>query len=61
LRHEDNFTLNILPKLYSEHIYLNGLLQDYGTDDDYLIDGKNITFNIPPPLGSRITVSYRYV
>jgi hypothetical protein len=56
-----NFTLNILPKLYSEHIYLNGLLQDYGADDDYLIDGKNITFNIPPPLGSRITVSYRYV
>ena len=54
------FSISILPKLMSEHIYLNGLLQDYGNDDDYVIDGKNITFNIPPPLGSRITVSYRY-
>lgn len=55
-----NFTLSILPKLKSEHIYLNGLLQDLGEDDDYVIDGKNITFNIPPPIGSRISVSYRY-
>ena len=55
-----NFTLSILPKLKSEHIYLNGLLQDFGEDDDYVIDGKNITFNIPPLIGSRITVSYRY-
>jgi hypothetical protein len=56
-----NFTLSILPKLNSEHIYLNGLLQDSGIDDDYTISGKIITFNIPPPIGSRVTVSYRYV
>lgn len=55
-----NFTLSILPKLKSEHIYLNGLLQDFGEEDDYVIDGKNITFFIPPPIGSRISVSYRY-
>lgn len=56
-----NFMLSIIPKLYSEHIYLNGLLQDYGLDDDYVINEKMITFNIPPPIGSRISVSYRYI
>lgn len=53
------FELNQLPKKGSEHIYLNGLLQDQGEDNDYTINGKVITFNISPPSSSKITCSYR--
>lgn len=40
----------------SEHVYLNGLLQDEG--EDYNISGKVITFGEAPHLGSRIRCSY---
>jgi hypothetical protein len=54
------FELSITPKTGSEHIYLNGLLQDFGENNDYKINGKIITFNISPPESSKITCSYRF-
>ena len=40
----------------SEHVYLNGLLQDEG--EDYNITGKIITFEEAPHQGSKIRCSY---
>jgi len=54
------FELSIIPRKGSEHVYLNGLLQDFGDDNDYTINGKIITFNISPPDSSKITCSYRF-
>jgi hypothetical protein len=52
------FTLNFLPITNSEHIYLNGLLQDY---DDYEISGSTISFFEPPFTNSKIKCSYRTI
>lgn len=54
------FELSLTPKEGSEHLYLNGLLQDEGDMFDYRISGKIITFNIIPPAGSILLCSYRY-
>lgn len=51
------FKLNKEPILNSEHIYLNGLLQDEG--DHYLMEGMNINFITPIPSGWKIRCSYR--
>jgi hypothetical protein len=53
------FTLSLIPVSGSEHLYLNGLLQDSGMYYDYTIINNVITFNIPPPFGSIILCSYR--
>lgn len=54
------FELSTQPKPGSDHVYLNGLLQDLGKDNDYTINGKIITFNDPPTSRSKITCSYRF-
>lgn len=51
------FELTNQPILKSEHIYLNGLLQD--VENDYIMSGKFIIFNEPPMLNSKIRCSYR--
>jgi hypothetical protein len=51
------FLLKNSPIPNSEHIYLNGLLQD--DVDDYTIIDNNITFNEPPSIGMKIRCSYR--
>jgi hypothetical protein len=53
----NNFILNNIPVPGSEHIYLNGLLQD--DEDDYQIEYNNIFFNEPPSIGMKIKCSYR--
>jgi hypothetical protein len=50
------FTISNDIILDSEHIYLNGLLQDNG--DDYTINGNIITFDLAPLPGSKIRCSY---
>lgn len=55
------FTLSTMPVAGSEHLYLNGMLQDSGMDYDYTITGTVIVFNIPPPTGSIILCSYRAI
>ena len=52
------FTLSHAPILNSEHIYLNGLLQEI--DFDYVINDEEIAFIDPPLSGMRIRCSYRY-
>lgn len=51
-----DFTLSNDIVLDSEHVYLNGLLQDNG--DDYVINGNVITFDLAPLPGSKIRCSY---
>jgi hypothetical protein len=52
-----NFSLSHIPIPGSEHLYLNGLLQD--GEDDYQIENNNILFNEPPSIGMKIKCSYR--
>jgi len=54
------FILTKTPELQSEHLFLNGILQDPGVDEDYTISGSTITFVDAPLEGSRIRCSYRY-
>jgi hypothetical protein len=54
------FTLEHTPITNSEHIYLNGVLQDSGEDNDYVIEDNQIIFLIPPRINMKIKCSYRY-
>lgn len=52
------FTLAYPPKVGTEHVYLNGLLQDAG-GQDYSLSGNIVTFSLPYPApGDKIRVSY---
>lgn len=52
------FTLTYEPLKNSEHIYLNGLLQDGDANTDYTIVGNKITFFDAPFTGSKIRCTY---
>ena len=52
------FILSEVPELNSEHVYLNGLLQE--ENYDYTISGSTISFIDTPWSGSRLKCSYRY-
>lgn len=52
------FTLAFTPASGSEHVYLNGVLQDVGGGNDYTISGPTITFAVAPVTGSKVRVSY---
>ena len=54
------FILTETPNLQSEHLFLNGLLQDPGETEDYVISGNTITFMDSPMEGSKIRCSYRH-
>lgn len=51
------FTLANTPTAGSEHIFLNGVLQDSG--DDYTISGATITMAVAPITGEKLRSSYR--
>lgn len=53
------FTLSKLPIPGSEHVFLNGILQESGSDFDYILNGKNIIFNQAPLENMRVICSYR--
>lgn len=53
----NSFVLNYTPIPKSEHIFLNGLLQD--EDEDYIINYDTIIFNESPSIGMKIRCSYR--
>jgi hypothetical protein len=59
IANDDNkvFELAYEPINKSEHVYLNGLLQDIG--EDYIVNRKYIIFTEPPMINSRIRCSYR--
>lgn len=53
------FTLANTPTAGSEHVFLNGQLQDVGAGNDYTISGGTITMLTAPLTGEKIRVSYR--
>lgn len=53
------FTLANTPTAGSEHVYLNGLLQEPGSGNDYTISAAVITYLTAPLTGDKIRVSYR--
>ncbi len=55
------FNLSHIPIPNSDHLYLNGLLQDSGVTEDYTISGDVITFNEAPLVGMKIRCSYRTI
>lgn len=54
-----DFTLANTPTAGSEHVYLNGILQESGGGNDYTITGAVITMLTAPLSGEKIRVSYR--
>lgn len=53
------FTLANTPVAGSEHVYLNGILQEAGAGNDYTISGATITYLTAPLTGEKLRVSYR--
>jgi len=53
----DTFVLSDTPIAGSDHIYLNGILQD--SADDYTIAGDTVTFATPPETGDTLKASFR--
>ncbi len=53
------YTLASPPTSGSEHVYLNGMLQEVGAGNDYTISGSTITMLTAPLTGEKIKVSYR--
>ena len=53
------FTLANTPTIGSEHVYLNGVLQESGAGNDYTITGAVITYLTAPLTGEKIRVTYR--
>lgn len=54
-----SFTLTAAPVSGSEHVYLNGLLQESGASNDYTVSGATLTFLTAPSTGEKLRVSYR--
>lgn len=52
------FTLAYLIVAGSECVYLNGILMDEGTGNDYTISGQVITFEYPPEVDDKLRVNY---
>lgn len=53
------FTLANTPVTGSEHVFLNGILQESGAGNDYTISGATITMLAAPLTGEKIRVTYR--
>lgn len=53
-----SFTLAHTPVAGSESVFLNGILQEPGTGNDYTISTNSITFLFTPVVGDKIRVSY---
>lgn len=53
------YTLAFTPVAGSEHVYLNGVLQEPGAGNDYTIATATITYLTAPLTGDKIRVSYR--
>jgi hypothetical protein len=52
------FTLSNTPDSGSEHVYLNGILQE-DAGGDYTLSGLTITFVVAPDTGDKLVVTYR--
>lgn len=58
----DTFTLAHTPTVGTEEVYVNGILQDSGSGNDYTISAGTITFESGaiPASGDKVRVSYWY-
>lgn len=54
-----SFSLANTPVAGTEQVFLNGLLQEPGSGNDYTISGATITYLTAPLTGEKIVVSYR--
>lgn len=54
------FTLASAPTAGSEELFLNGVLQEPGTGNDYTISSLTITYLAAPLTGDRVRASYRH-
>ena len=52
------FTLSNTPVSGSEHVFLNGILQE-GGGEDYSVSAATLTFTVAPETNARLRVSYR--
>jgi len=55
------FILQNLPVEGSEHLYLNGVLQESGEGNDYTISDSTITFKEAPPTDMKLRCTYYYM
>ena len=55
-----HFRLSRIPIEGSEHVYLNGLLQENGRESDYIIEDMNIIFLTPPERDYKLRCTYYY-
>lgn len=55
------YELQHQPIADSEHVYINGMLQQAGEDADYIINTNQIIFNEAPFPGANIRCTYRYI
>jgi hypothetical protein len=55
------FILQYLPVEGSEHLYLNGVLQESGAENDYTISDSTITFKEAPPTNMKLRCTYYYM
>lgn len=55
-----SFSLANTPTAGTEEAFLNGILQEPGSGNDYTISGAIITYLTAPVTGDRLRVSYRY-
>lgn len=52
------FTLAFTPVNGTEEVFFNGMLQNPGAENDYVLSGQSITFNFTPISTDCIRVSY---
>lgn len=53
------YALANTPTIGTEHVYVNGLLQESGAGNDYTISGATITMSTALAAGEKIRVTYR--
>jgi hypothetical protein len=52
------FTLEFTPISDRLLVFVNGVLQERKTNADFLLNDKTITFSYPPPIDSKVLVTY---
>lgn len=55
------YELQHQPIAESEHVYINGMLQQQGVEADYVVNDNQIIFNEAPFPGANIRCTYRYM
>ncbi|MHA1754548.1 MAG: hypothetical protein ACTSYR_03415 [Candidatus Odinarchaeia archaeon] len=54
----ESYTITNTPESGSLHLYLNGIYQEEGAGNDFLLSGEDITFSIAPETDDILIASY---